>query len=59
LRLRFGESASSATGPPAIPLNLVGDFGGGMLLAPGVLGGLLETKSSGCGQVGDAAMLDG
>ena len=28
---------------PAVPLNLVGDFGGGgMLLVTGILGGLLE-----------------
>ena len=46
--------------PPAPPLNLVGDFGGGgMLLAFGVLAALLEAKSSGKGQVVDAAMSDG
>jgi alpha-methylacyl-CoA racemase len=46
--------------PPLPPLNLVGDFGGGgMLLAFGVLAALLETKSSGKGQVVDAAMVDG
>lgn len=45
---------------PAIPLNLVGDFGGGgMLLAVGVLAALLEARSSGAGQVVDAAMVDG
>jgi alpha-methylacyl-CoA racemase len=45
---------------PAIPLNLVGDFGGGsMFLAVGVLAALLEAKSSGKGQVVDAAMTDG
>jgi alpha-methylacyl-CoA racemase len=42
------------------PLNLVGDFGGGgMLLAVGVLAALLEARSSGRGQVVDAAMADG
>src|SRR6266567_209560 len=47
-------------GPPVPPLNLVGDFGGGaMLLAFGVLCALLEARSSGRGQVVDAAMLDG
>lgn len=47
-------------GPPAIPLNLVADFGGGgMLLAVGVLAALLERASSGEGQVVDAAMVDG
>ncbi len=42
------------------PLNLVGDFGGGtMLLAFGIVCGLLETSRSGKGQVVDAAMVDG
>lgn len=43
-----------------VPLNLVGDFGGGaMLLTVGVLAALLEARSSGKGQVVDAAMTDG
>jgi alpha-methylacyl-CoA racemase len=47
-------------GPPAIPLNLIADFGGGALyLAFGVLCAALEAKSSGQGQVVDAAMVDG
>ena len=45
---------------PAVPLNLVGDFGGGgMLLVTGILGGLLEATKSGQGQVIDVAMVDG
>jgi len=45
---------------PVPPLNLVGDFGGGgMLLAYGLVCGLLETSRSGKGQVVDAAMVDG
>ena len=45
---------------PAIPLNLVGDFGGGgLLLAFGMVCALLESKMSGQGQVVDAAMIDG
>jgi alpha-methylacyl-CoA racemase len=45
---------------PVPPLNLVGDFGGGgMLLAFGVVCGLLEARASGRGQVIDAAMVDG
>ncbi len=45
---------------PAPPLNLVGDFGGGgMLLAFGIACGIIEARSSGRGQVVDAAMLDG
>lgn len=46
--------------PPSPPLNLVADFGGGaMMLAFGLVCALLETKSSGKGQVIDAAMSDG
>ena len=45
---------------PVPPLNLVGDFGGGgMLLAYGLVCGLLEAQRSGQGQVIDAAMVDG
>jgi len=45
---------------PVPPLNLVGDFGGGaMFLAVGLLAGLVEARSSGQGQVVDAAMVDG
>jgi alpha-methylacyl-CoA racemase len=45
---------------PVPPLNLVGDFGGGgMLLAYGLVCGMLETQRSGKGQVVDAAMVDG
>lgn len=46
--------------PPTPPINLVGDFGGGgMLMAFGVVCGLLEASRSGQGQVVDAAMVDG
>ena len=46
--------------PPAPPLNLVADLGGGALyLAVGVLAALTEAKASGRGQVVDAAMVDG
>jgi alpha-methylacyl-CoA racemase len=49
-----------AGGPPTPPMNLVGDFGGGgMLLAFGIVCGILESRSSGEGQVVDAAMVDG
>ena len=45
---------------PVVPLNLLGDFGGGgMLLVTGVMGGLLEAAQSGQGQVIDVAMVDG
>lgn len=46
--------------PPTIPLNLVGDFGGGgLMLAFGIVCALLEARVSGQGQVVDAAMVDG
>lgn len=46
--------------PPAPPLHLVGDMGGGaMMLAFGVLCGLLEAGRTGKGQVVDAAICDG
>lgn len=45
---------------PVPPLNLVADYGGGALfLAVGVLAALVERGRSGCGQVVDAAMVDG
>jgi carnitine-CoA ligase len=45
---------------PAIPLNLIGDFGGGALyLALGVLSALHHARATGSGQVVDAAMTDG
>ena len=47
-------------GPPVIPLNLVGDFGGGgMLLAFGVVAALLRARETGKGQVVDASIVDG
>jgi alpha-methylacyl-CoA racemase len=55
--------ALAAIGPaekPVLPLNLVGDFGGGALyIVVGVLAALLEAQKSGRGQVVDAAMCDG
>ncbi len=49
-----------ASDRPAIPLNLIADFGGGaMYLAFGVVCALLEAARSGRGQVVDAAMVDG
>jgi len=57
------SGALHAIGPadaPVPPLNLIGDFGGGgMLLAVGLLGGILEARGSGVGQVIDVSMLDG
>jgi alpha-methylacyl-CoA racemase len=46
--------------PPTPPINMVGDYGGGgMFLAFGVVCGVLEARTSGQGQVVDAAMIDG
>lgn len=46
--------------PPAPPMNLVGDFGGGgMFLAFGIVCALLGTRAGGPGQVIDAAIVDG
>lgn len=49
-----------AGGPPQVPMNLLGDFAGGsMYLIVGVLSALLEARTSGRGQVVDAAIVDG
>ena len=54
------DAIGPADGPPVVPLNLVGDFGGGgMYLAFGIACALLEAARSGRGQVVDAAMVDG
>jgi len=53
-------SAIGTADRPVIPLNLVGDFGGGgMLMALGVLAALVHARSSGTGQVVDASVVDG
>jgi alpha-methylacyl-CoA racemase len=53
-------SIGQAGGKPIVPLNLVGDLGGGALfLVMGVLAALVERNTSGSGQVVDAAMVDG
>ena len=54
------DAIGRAGGPPTPPLNLVGDFGGGALyLAFGLLAALTSARSTGRGQVVDAAMVDG
>lgn len=46
--------------PPPVPLNIVGDFGGGgMLLAFGMVTALLKAARTGRGDVVDAAICDG
>ncbi|MEU3474650.1 MULTISPECIES: CaiB/BaiF CoA transferase family protein [Nocardiaceae] len=54
------HAIGDAGGPPQIPLNLVGDFGGGSTyLVMGVLAALLESRVTGRGRVVDAAIVDG
>ncbi len=47
-----------AGGPPVPPLNLVGDFGGGVYLCFGVAAALVSARSTGKGQVVETAMVD-
>ncbi len=45
---------------PVAPMNLVGDFGGGaMFLVMGMLAAVISARTTGEGQVVDAAMVDG
>lgn len=58
------SGALHAIGPsgaaPSVPLNLIGDYGGGaMFLVAGMLAALLAAQRTGQGQVVDAAMTDG
>jgi alpha-methylacyl-CoA racemase len=47
-------------GPPQIPVNYLGDYGGGaMFLALGVVSAVLAARTTGRGQVVDAAIVDG
>lgn len=54
------HATGRADTPPAPPLNIGADYGGGaMFLALGILAALQERQQSGRGQVVDAAMTDG
>ena len=54
------DAIGPKAGAPVVPLNLIGDFAGGaMYLAMGLVAALLESKTSGQGQVIDASMFDG
>ena len=54
------HATGRAGGPPQVPANLLGDFGGGaMLCLVGILAALQERHASGRGQVVDAAIVDG
>jgi alpha-methylacyl-CoA racemase len=47
-------------GPPQVPVNYLGDFGGGaMFLALGLVSGMLAARATGRGRVVDAAIVDG
>jgi len=49
-----------AGGPPQVPVNYLGDFGGGsMFLALGLVSGILAARATGTGRVVDAAIVDG
>ena len=49
-----------AGGPPQVPVNYLGDFGGGsMFLALGLVAGVLAARATGRGRVVDAAIVDG
>ncbi len=46
--------------PPPVPLNLVGDYGGGSMFAVmGLLAAIISARTTGQGQVVDVAMTDG
>jgi alpha-methylacyl-CoA racemase len=54
------DAIGTAGGKPAIPMNLLGDYAGGSLyLVIGMLSAMLEARTSGKGQVVDAAVVDG
>lgn len=54
------HAIGAADEPPPVPLNLIADYGGGtMFLMTGILAALHAARSSGIGQVVDAAMTDG
>jgi len=53
-------SMGSDDAPPTLPLNLVGDYGGGgMMLAFGLLCGIISAQKTGQGQVLDVSMVEG
>lgn len=54
------DGIGRAGGPPVVPQNLLGDFGGGALyLVAGVMAALHHARETGEGQVVDAAITDG
>jgi alpha-methylacyl-CoA racemase len=54
------HAIGGADGPPQVPLNLIGDFGGGaMYLVAGVLAAMWDARGTGRGRIVDAAIVDG
>ena len=54
------DMIGSSAGGPTIPLNLIGDYGGGaMYLAFGILCAAIEAGQTGVGQIVDMAIVDG
>jgi alpha-methylacyl-CoA racemase len=52
------DAIGPAGAKPVPPLNLVGDYAGGMMMAFGLVCALVEAEKSGSGQVVDGAMID-
>ncbi|CAN5373716.1 CaiB/BaiF CoA-transferase family protein [soil metagenome] len=54
------HAMGEADRPPPVPLNLVGDYGGGSMFAVmGLLAAVISARGAGVGQVVDVAMTDG
>ena len=54
------HAMGAADAPPPVPLNLVGDYGGGTMFAvAGLLAAVIGARTTGQGQVVDVAMTDG
>lgn len=54
------NAMGAADQPPPVPLNLVGDYGGGAMFAvTGLLAAVIGARTTGKGQVVDVAMTDG
>ena len=54
------HAMGNGKGPPPVPLNLVGDYGGGaMFLIAGLLAAILSAQRTGKGQVVDVCITDG
>ncbi|GAB4153517.1 MAG: alpha-methylacyl-CoA racemase [Sphingomonadales bacterium] len=54
------HAIGDANAPPTVPLNVIGDYGGGaMFLVAGVLAAVMAVRGGGPGQVVDVAMSEG